>query len=438
MRNNTLVVLKREYLTRVKKKSFIIMTILMPLLMVALMFAPALIMNVGKEAKKFAVIDQTGLYGEAFINDTKNGYAFFQDTAAASDSMRLGHYTAMLVITPRVDTSNVQNVQLFYAESEPSMETMGDIKSSIKTQLQSVLMHKIDGVNKQVFETINNASVEIASQDIKTGVQSYVEVKTVFGYASGFLIYFFIFMFGSQIMSGVLEEKQNRIIEVIVSSVKPMQLMLGKVLGLALVGFTQILIWIVFGFILVTVGGIIAGTGVNMQDLAASGMPAGISGMPSELSEMGNMMSKVQDMIASINLGYLAIMFLFYFLGGYFLYASLFAAVGAAVETQEETSQFMLPITIPLILAIIVGSNIIMEPNGPIAFWFSIIPFTSPIAMLIRLPFGVPAWEVALSLALLIAGFIFTTWLASRIYRVGILMYGKKITYKELWKWIRY
>jgi ABC-2 type transport system permease protein len=446
MKNNTLVVLQREYLTRVKKKSFIITTLIMPLLMVVLMFAPALLMNVGKDAKTFIVVDQTGLYSKAFASDSKNSYVFMQDTAFARDSLKSGNYTAMLVLLQRNDTSNAQNIQMYYAESEPSLEVVGGIKDRVKTQLQSVLMQQIEGIDEKVFEKINRASVELSSQDIQTGVQSYVEVKTVFGFVCGFLIYFFVFIFGSQIMSGVLEEKQNRIVEVIVSSVKPMQLMLGKVLGLALVGFTQILIWVVFGFLLITVGGLIAGSGVNVQDIASSGMPGGmmgdIAGSGSvggvDASAMTELMNNVQNMIASINIPYLVLMFFFYFLGGYFLYASLFAAVGAAVETQEETSQFMLPITIPLILAIIVTSNIIMEPNGPIAFWFSIIPFTSPIAMMARLPFGVPMWEVALSLGLLVIGFLFTTWLASRIYRVGILMYGKKISWRELWKWVRY
>ncbi|MDR0763284.1 MAG: ABC transporter permease [Bacteroidales bacterium] len=441
MKNNTLVVLQREYFTRVKKKSFIITTLLMPLLMVVLMFAPALLMNVGKDAKTFIVVDSTGLYSQAFVSDVKNSYVFMQDTASARDSLKSGNYTAALVLLPRNDTSNIQNVQMYYAESEPSLEVTGDIKNRVKTQLQSVLMQQIEGIDEKVFEKINRASVEFSSQDVQTGVQSYVEVKTVFGFVCGFLIYFFVFIFGSQIMSGVLEEKQNRIVEVIVSSVKPMQLMLGKVFGLALVGFTQILIWVVFGFLLITVGGLIAGSGVNLQDIASNGAMGGMTGGAMggvDVSAMTEMMNNIQNMIASINIPYLVLMFLFYFLGGYFLYASLFAAVGAAVETQEETSQFMLPITVPLILALIVTSNIIMDPNGPIAFWFSMIPFTSPIAMMVRLPFGVPVWEVALSLGLLVLGFLFTTWLASRIYRVGILMYGKKITWRELWKWVRY
>ncbi|MDR0619613.1 MAG: ABC transporter permease [Bacteroidales bacterium] len=440
MKNNILVVLQREYLTRVKKKSFIITTLLMPLLMVILMFAPALLMNIGKDAKTFLIVDETGLYSQAFTSDSKNNYVFMQDTVVARDSLRSGNYTAMLLIHGRgSDTSNTQNISMYYEQSEPGIDVISDIKSAVKTQLQSVLMQQIEGVDEKVFEKINRTHVELSSQDIQTGLQSYVEVKTAFGFICGFLIYFFVFIFGSQIMSGVLEEKQNRIVEVIVSSVKPMQLMLGKVLGLALVGFTQIFIWVVFGFLLVTVSGLIAGSGVNVQDIAAGGVSAvNMGGQQINASAMTEMMSNIQNMIASINIPYLVLMFLFYFLGGYFLYASLFAAVGAAVETQEETSQFMLPITVPLILAIIVMSNIIMEPSGPVAFWFSMIPFTSPVAMMARLPFGVPIWEIALSLGLLVLGFLLTTWLASRIYRVGILMYGKKITWRELWKWIRY
>ncbi|MDR1973382.1 MAG: ABC transporter permease [Bacteroidales bacterium] len=437
MKNNTLVVLQREYFTRVKKKSFVIMTLLMPILMVGLMFAPALLMDIGKEHKTFAVIDETAYYAGVLENSAKSTFVFMSDTASARDSVVKGSYVAMLVIEKRNDTSNVQNMKLFYSESEPSLETVGEITDAIKTQLQSLLMHKIEGVDKQVFDKINKASVEVTSQDLVTGMQSYVEVKTIFGYVCGILIYFFIFIFGSQIMSGVLEEKTSRIVEVIVSSVKPMQLMLGKVLGLAFVGFTQLVIWVVFGFLLVTITSFIAGTAAA-PDVSAMAGSMQMGGQNIDMSAMTEMAGKVGEMIASINLPYLILMFFFYFLGGYFLYASLFAAIGAAVETQEETSQFMLPITIPLLLALIISTNIIMEPNGQIAFWFSMIPFTSPIAMMVRLPFGVPMWEVGISLALLVAGFIFTTWLASRIYRVGILMYGKKVNYKELWKWIKY
>jgi ABC-2 type transport system permease protein len=320
MRNNTLVVLQREYLTRVKKKSFIITTLLMPLLMVVLMFAPALLMNVGKDAKTFAVVDETGLYSNAFASDSRNSYVFMQDTSVARDSLRSGNYTAVLLIQSRTDTSGTQNISMYYAQSEPSLEVVDNIKSAVKTRLQSVLMQQTGGVDEKVFEKINRARVELSSQDIQTGLQSYVEVKTVFGVVCGFLIYFFVFIFGSQIMSGVLEEKQSRIVEVIVSSVKPMQLMLGKVLGLALVGFTQILIWVVFGFLLVTVGGLIAGGNVDMQGFVA-GSAGGVNINGMEMSAMADMMNNVQNMIASINIPYLVLMFLFYFLGGYFLYA---------------------------------------------------------------------------------------------------------------------
>ena len=272
----------------------------------------------------------------------------------------------------------------------------------------------------------------IASKNMETGEQTYSEVKTVLGYLFGFLIYLFIFMFGGMIMSGVIEEKTNRIVEVLISSVRPMQLLTGKIVGISLVGLTQLLIWGVLTFLLVFVGGLAFGGGIDAESLAAAQQMA--SGAPIEMDAMG----KVMDMIHSVNLSRLFMIFIAYFIGGYLLYAALFADVGAAVENENDTNQFMLPITVPLILSIVVSVNILNDPNGPVAFWFSMIPFTSPIAMMIRVPFGVPGWELALSLGLLVLGCIGTTYVAAKIYRVGILMYGKKTSYKELWKWLRY
>ena len=246
----------------------------------------------------------------------------------------------------------------------------------------------------------------------------------------------FIFMFGNMIMAGVIEEKSSRIIEVMISSVKPMQLLMGKVIGLVLVCLTQFLVWIVLSSILMLVVGLLTGGGVDAAQLAAaqSGMPADMVPM----NEFQEMMKDFQAIVASLHIKQLAFFFLIYFMGGYLLYASLFAAVGSAVEKEEDASQFMLPITVPLILALIITANVLQNPSGPLAFWGSMIPFTSPIVMLARIPFGVPTWELLLSIGLLVLGFIASIWVASRIYRVGILMYGKKGSYKELWKWIRY
>jgi ABC-2 type transport system permease protein len=278
--------------------------------------------------------------------------------------------------------------------------------------------------------------------------KSYTEVTMVVGLVSSIMIYMFIFMFGAQVMRGVIEEKTNRIIEVIVSSVKPFQLMMGKIIGVALVGLTQFLLWIVFTFIIITAVQTafpqqfkktqaeqvkISGSSVALPNDAAPVAQNSIS------ADTGNeKVNEIFEAFSSINLPVMIMSFFFYFLFGYLLYGALFAAIGSAVDNETDTQQFMLPVTVPLILSIVVAQTVIQNPESPLAFWMSMIPFTSPVIMMVRIPFGVPTWEIALSIGLLILGFLGTTWLAAKIYRTGILMYGKKSNYKELWKWIRY
>ncbi|MDE7103812.1 MAG: ABC transporter permease [Bacteroidales bacterium] len=431
-RNNTWVILQREYLNRVKKKSFLVMTILMPLLFVALMFAPALLSNVGKQSKTYLVVDETGAYAASFNEATKDRYVFVADTAVAFDSLRAEACNGVIYIAASGLDGNRQRADFFYMTSEPSMEQLSGISSKMTSSLRQKLMQEVGGMSQEVYTLVNEAEVEIGAKNMETGEQTYSEVKTVLGYLFGFLIYLFIFMFGGMIMSGVIEEKTNRIVEVLISSVRPMQLLTGKIVGISLVGLTQLLIWGVLTFLLVFAGGLAFGGGIDAESLASAQQMA--AGAPIEMDAMG----KVMDMIHSVNLSRLFVIFIAYFIGGYLLYAAMFAAVGAAVENENDTNQFMLPITVPLILSIIVSVNILNDPNGPVAFWFSIIPFTSPIAMMIRVPFGVPGWELALSLGLLVLGCVGTTYMAAKIYRVGILMYGKKTSYKELWKWLRY
>ena len=438
MKNNTWVVLQREYTTRVKKKGFFIMTILGPILLVALMFAPALLMQMGDESKTYALVDETGLYSEAFAG-AEDTFEAVADTAAAKAGMRDGQYAGALWIPAAGADSNRQRMVLFYQETDPSMSTIDEIESLAENELRMALMQKESDLDPALFEYINNAKVDVISQDMVTGERSYTEIKSIIAYVFGFLIYGFVFIYGSQIMSGVIEEKSNRIIEVMISSVKPFQLLMGKVLGLAFVGLTQLLLWGVLTLVLTMVIGMLGGGGsMEAAQMAAaqSSMPGMGTAMP--MTEVQATMVEIQAIIESLHIKSLLLFFLAYFLGGYLLYASLFAAIGAAVEDQEDTNQFMWPVTIPLILGILVVATVLKSPDGPLAFWTSIIPFTSPIVMMARIPFGVPVWELVLSLGLLVLGFIGSTWVAARIYRVGILMYGKKGSYKELWKWIRY
>ena len=309
---------------------------------------------------------------------------------------------------------------------------------------QKLATYNIDNLENILATIKTNVNIRtIIWQDDGGEKESHSELAMITGYIGGFLIYFFIFLFGAQVMRGVIEEKSSRVVEIIVSSVRPFQLMLGKIVGIGLVGLTQFLLWVALSFTLVLLA--------QQIFFAELGTPSSETVVPEDLfssstlqqsqpigAEDAGRITEIFSSISAINFGVMLGSFLFYFLGGYLLYASLFASIGSAVDSETDTQQFMLPITIPLILSIIVMMNAIMNPEGPVAFWFSIIPFTSPIIMMARIPFGVPVWEVALSGGLLVATFILTTWLAGKIYRTGILMYGKKVNYKELWKWIRY
>jgi ABC-2 type transport system permease protein len=248
------------------------------------------------------------------------------------------------------------------------------------------------------------------------------------------MIYFFIFMFGAQVLKGVIEEKSNRIVEVIISSVKPFQLMMGKIVGIAMVGLTQFLLWIILTLIIV---GMVQLFFVG-NDMASMQLPEAQAGLLNSAtqSESNNPMMIVTDILGSINLPVMAISFILYFLGGYLMYASLFAAIGGAVDNDADTQQFMFPVSIPLIFAVAMSGVIVNQPDSTLAIWMSMVPFTSPITMIMRIPFGVPYWELGLSLLLLVIGFTFTTWMAGKIYKTGILMYGKKITYRTLWTWL--
>jgi ABC-2 type transport system permease protein len=252
-----------------------------------------------------------------------------------------------------------------------------------------------------------------------------------------FLTYMFVFIYGTQVLRGVMEEKTSRIVEVIISSVKPFQLMMGKIVGIALVALTQVLLWVLLTVLIVT--------GAKAVFFSDTDMPSRMDGMEMTMEEgsqaaqaSGFNFDKVMDMVNSMNPVATLFLFLFYFLGGYLIYASLFAAVGAAIDNETDSQQFIFPITIPIIIALYVAMAAFRNPHSDLVFWFSMIPFTSPVVMMARVPFDVPVWQIAVSLTLLIGGFLLTTWFAARIYRTGILMYGKKVSYKELWKWFRY
>lgn len=420
------LIIQREFNQRVRKRSFIITTILMPLLMVGIMAVPVLIALYGSSpsaTREIVVVDSSGIVAPA-LQDGQG--LVFKATSMPYDSARTaGEYSGaygFLVVGPQI-IENPSELTLYTRESS----TMA-IESNIREQVRQVIYQKrveqadVPGLDSilqrlQVRTTLTTYLLNAQAGGEETAKESSSAASMGISYAMGFIIYMFIFIYGAAIMQGVIEEKSNRIVEVIVSSVKPFQLMMGKIIGMALVALTQFAIWIV----------LIGGTMLAIQHFALSGADA----MPPELSS-------IVKSLDGMFLLKMAGAFLLFFTGGYLLYASMFAAVGSAVENVQDTQQLQLPITIPLILAIVVMMNVMRDPTSTAAFWFSIIPFTSPIIMIARIPYGVPAWEIALSVVLLYATFLLIVSLAAKIYRTGIFMYGKKPTLGEMIRWIRY
>jgi len=414
------LIIKREYLVRVRKKSFIVMTIVGPVLMVALMIFPAYLANQTQEVRTIA-IDEDGFEFTNQIEDTD--FLHFskipnQEAVLLKNDFSKSNYYALLRIK--------ENNFTLYSNQQISLS----VSKAIENQLEQIIEHqklKAAGIDLDILseaESTVRITTKIITEDGNT-TKSKAEASMGIGFICGILIYIFIFMYGTMVMRGVIEEKTSRIVEVIISSVKPFQLMMGKIIGVALVGLTQFLLWILLT---------IAITSVAELMFINSGS------MSTELSstQQSSLLIELSNLTGGINLVQIFISFIFYFLAGYLMYSSLFAAVGSAVDAEADTQQFVLPITIPLILAFILIQPIMENPDGPLAFWMSIIPFTSPVIMMVRLPFGVANWELALSMGILILSFVLTTYLAGKIYRTGILMYGKKTSYKELWKWLSY
>lgn len=441
------LIISREYLTRVKKKSFIIMTLISPLIFAALLLGPTLIMQMeSTEQKVIAVIDDSHILFKIIPDTESLKFEYLQDVNVddLKDSYKSKGYYGVLYISQLVTYE--PNSVILYSHNQPSFDVKSHISNAIENEVQKIKLTK-NGIDSELLNSIKtDINVRTVKWDKEGGEkESSTEITTGIAYVSGFMIYMFVFMFGVQVMRGVIEEKVNRIIEVIVSSVKPFQLMMGKIIGIACVGLTQFLAWIILTLAIVAVGQQFLmpdAKDVNpQQQLTENLMSTGgvtDTEVVVESNTDADMMNKILDGLNNLPIGLIVGMFIFYFLGGYLLYAALFAIVGSAVDNETDTQQFMAPITIPLILGLFVMISTIMNPDGPISVWFSIIPFTSPIVMMARIPFGVPVWQLALSVSLLIATFLLMTWLAAKIYRVGILMYGKKASYKELWKWLKY
>lgn len=399
-----------------------------------------------QERHDVAVIDDLHLFEKALSNTDNFNFHFPPyglDSAKAA--LRSGSYSAVLYIHKEVLTTT-KGIQLVF-EDDPGINLVRHIENELGSTLTEMKLRasRIDPA------TIDGAKTSVRLSTLKIGEDgttsaSNTELSMLVGMLCGVLIYMFIFLYGVQVMRGVIEEKTNRVVEVIITSVKPFELMLGKIVGIALVGLTQFALWVTLSFAL------ISGAKAVMADLTTKKALQGVSleqtiaqqqqlvpvEAQDEMPQMDDVLGELTTTIESINFPLIIGLFIFYFLGGYLLYSALFAAVGAAVDSEADSQQFMLPISAPIIVAFISAQYIIANPSGPVAFWLSVIPLTSPIVMMVRIPFGVDVWQIGLSMALLVAGFLGTTWFAGRIYRTGILMYGKKVSYRELWKWLRH
>ena len=437
--SNVSIIIQREFNERVRKKSFIITTILMPVLMIVLMIAPALIMEYSRgEQKTIAVIDDSGLVAPQLQS---NEELRFEPTDLTTEEARRSLTDRFGVLYIGSDIlENPSNVKL-YANASSSLSIESNITGQIEDILEAEKLkaYHIDNLQQILDEVKTTVTLQTFRNDKSQEAESQAQsstVATAAGYILGFVLYMFLLIYGSMVLQSVIEEKNNRVLEVVVSSVRPFDLMLGKILGVALVAVVQVLIW---GVLIFAVGAIV------LPQLMPAEMMAGVQamqqGMP-DAAAMGDMDPEMLQAVAAVtDTGYILKIFvclLLFVFGGYLLYSAMFAAVGSAVDNVQDASQLQMPVTLPIILALLMMLAVIKDPNSSLAFWFSIIPFTSPVVMMARIPYDIPLWEIVLSLVVLYASFVAMVWFAGKIYRVGIFMYGKKPTFKELLKWVRY
>ncbi|MBK3517492.1 ABC transporter permease [Carboxylicivirga marina] len=441
------LIIQREYTTRVKKKSFIVMTIIGPILFGAMMVLPgwfASMENTGE--KTIAIVDQTSKYTNQ-VKDTEYLKFHWLDNSnseAIGSSFKDDGYDAYVMIEDDL-LANPDAIKI-YSDKQVTIDVKEYISRNLERHLEKEKLnsYEIDGLDN-IIQTIHDVRVNIKMIKIgkdgeeKESSEIVVMIAAIF---FAMLIYMFVLVYGMQVMRGVMEEKTNRIVEVIVSSVKPFQLMMGKIIGIALVALTQFMLWVILTLMIATgINAIFSGSSNQNNSQSAIGIEQTIGDQQmadDRVAEIGESINNIFDKILTLDLWANLLSFVFYFLGGYLLYASLFAALGAALDNEADSQQFVMPVMMPLILSIYVAMAAFRSPDGDLAFWFSMIPFTSPVVMMARIPFDPPVWQLILSMIILVGTFVFTTWFAGRIYRTGILMYGKKVSYKELWKWFRY
>ena len=430
-----LIIIQREFLTRIQKKSFIILTILMPFIIAAVAVAPLLLASIKDDTQHTVMlVDKTLKYAPLF--EDNESYHFVTAPEVLPEFREEDANVKAVILISEDLVENPNALKMYSSEEVPAdLQRLTEDILSEKVRADKLASYNVEGLE----EIIASAEVNISAQTVKwtddggeTSSNSGIALGV--GFLFTFMIYMFVMSYGGMVMQGVMEEKTNRIMEIIVSSVKPFQLMMGKIIGIALVGFVQIAIWGVMLTAILTAVAFLVGTPEVATPPTMMGGDAAMQTVVAE-AQAGN---PVTEILGALPIVELLVMFVLYFIGGYLLYASFFAAVGASINAQEDSSQFMMPVILIMIFGLYAALYGAENPDGPLAFYASIFPLTSPIVMMVRIPFGVPLWQELLSLALLYASAIFIVWMSGRIYRVGILMYGKKPTVKEILKWIRY
>lgn len=442
--NKISIIISREFTTRVRKKSFLIVTIFVPILFaIFYLFLMWMLFKEDNQKRTIAVINESTLENPIEQINNTNFVYLEQDVNESEYATFLKEHNYYAIT--RIPQSVMQHAEVYmYSLAPIPLELKNEITIQVQRQVEEqkrsniIAQSNIPDLDKKLRATRTPVLVRtLVVSESGDSKESSSEITSLFGLVGGLIIYIFIFMYSSQVMKGVVEEKTNRIIEVLVSSVKPFQFLLGKIIGVAAVGLLQFLIWIGVGAIIITVSKLVLLPGVDLAALRGATDLTPVQGINMQPEQLAIVQYVVKTIEPSFILEFMGA-FLFYFIGGYLLYASLFAAIGAAVDSETDTQQFMTPLSIILIVSLYIGISAMKNPESSLVFWSSLIPFTSPVVMLTRIPFGIPTWEIILSMVLLVLAFLFFTWLSGKIYRVGILMYGKKVTWKELYKWLKY
>ena len=429
------LIIKREFIAKVRNKSFIVMTFLSPMLFVGIAVFVGYLSSMKADVKVIAIHDETGIFINEFKSSDEYKYLNLSNTAVSiiKDSLINESYEGLIYIPKVNQASALEDKVQYISNDSPSISFIENVEATIAKKItnENFQQAKLDTLAIQKAEA--TVSIDLKKATGEESVKGLNEIKIAIGGAFGYLIMMFIVIYGNMVMRSVIEEKTNRIVEIIISSVKPFQLMMGKIIGTSLAGILQFLIWTLIGLSLMFAASLFFGVNIGPTSRIPPEM------MDSAQQEFAGTAQMYIKELWNLPIATILISFVVYFIGGYFLYSSFYASIGAAVDNETDSQQFLLPIIMPLILGVYIGFFTVMnDPNGTIATVFSMIPLTSPIVMLMRIPFGVPWWQIAISVTILFGTFFFVVWFAAKIYRVGILMYGKKPTWKELYKWLKY